>query len=249
MRLRITNPNNNVLVLDDRARGMYCVGKAVLQGTVVQPSGSDTDGAPGKLCGYSVYRIWHPYPVIFAFDLPEGRSVSIISVTQPAAGVWDVKMYCGGGSAANQFEATQYQVDVWAFGRLTGLSAGSKQYIKDASGGIAYDFLASGILFPRAAVTLNYVSGGFSPNVTIPALSRPVALGNPTSYSVTSELVGTKRYADVWRFNALARTGTSLREVQVAKQRYEYNGADPQQSGDVFTAPSPIFILEGSLLP
>lgn len=241
--LKVTNPNQE-LVLSSDAKGMYCIGRAVYQG-IVHPSGSPTGVSPGAQWGYSTYRISHPGPIIAAIDLPLNKHVGIVSVTQPLAGVWEITCYCGDTSDSYSFDTAQYPIDVWAFGVPATILNSSIGYIRAADGSVAYDFSRPNLLFPRAHIVVP--QGG---SATIPALTRPVALGCPTSNPSYDALVSTNRWAAVYFRGMWVRSSsTALATRLVVKQRWEYSDVDPIgiSDGDLYNTPA--FILEGAMLP
>lgn len=243
-KLYVSNPNTGDLVVSSDAHGLYCVGKAALQGSVVQASGSATAGNPGRTWGYSTYRIAHAGPIIAAIDLPLNKRVGIISVTQPLAGTWDILCYCGDTADSYGFDTVQYAIDVWAFGTAQTALDSSIFRIWDSSGNLSHDFSRPNLLFPRAYV----LSTGTG--VTIPSLTRPVALGTPTSNQSFDQSVGTNHWAALYTRQMWLRTSsTAMNESVVSKQRWEYNAVDPfgYADGDIYN--TPCFILEGTTFP
>lgn len=242
--LRVTNPGAELVISSD-AKGLVCIGRAVLQGAVLQPAGSATTTYPGRIWGGSTYRIAWPGPIIAAIDLPLNKRVGIMSVTQPSAGVWDIQCHCGDAIDGYGFDA-QTAVDVWAFGLPSAPAAGVKMAIWSANGALAYDLSRPAQLWPRGYA----LSTGSA--LTIPALIRPVVMGCPSSWFVWSDGALTiKRYAVQGYRKTWKRTAsTSMVEAQVTRQRYEYSATEPRDlNEDSGTQSVSCFILEGSSLP
>lgn len=243
--LKLSNPANE-LVISNEAFGLNCIGRAVLQQLVQPTGGSPTAGAPGKQGGYSTYRINWPGPVLFAVDLPLNRRVGILSVTQPAPGVWEIQCYCGAGADSYGFDATQYALDVWAYGVPQSPATGMVFQIFKPDGTLAYDLTKPNPLFPRAFA----VGPGRGAGITIPGLQRPVIIGCPTSYFRDDISVGSKRWAlessrSMWRRDS----ATTVREDVAMLQRYEYSATDPNGGSGNEVFDTPCFIIEGATLP
>lgn len=240
--LKIINPSNELVVSSD-ANGLYCIGKATLQGSVVQPSGTATTSG-GRQWGYSVYRISHSGSIVPALDLPLNKTVGVHSVTQPSAGVWDITVYCGDSPDANGFD-TQYQLDVWAFGIPSTILGTVGLALYNSSGGLAYDFSRPNLLFPRA-----YVSGANYSSVTIPSLTRPVVIGCPTSdlqgrYYLTIN----SAYSHWLRWGWKRTSSTSMTQASTTRFHNETFGPDQElgETNDAYATPA--FLIEGSTLP
>lgn len=244
--LSIKNPANE-LVISNEAFGLYCIGKAVLQQLVQPNANSPTGGAPGKQAGYSTYRISWPGQVIFAVDLPLNRRVGILGVTQPSAGVWDIRCYCGDGADSYGFDATQYALDVWAYGVPQTPMTGMVFQVFKPDGTLAWDLTRPNPLWPRG-FAIGAARGG---GITIPALTRPVIIGCPASSYSGDNAMTTKHYSyestqSMWRRD----TATTVREDTAMLQRYEYSATEPNGSGSGFdTYDTTCFILEGATLP
>lgn len=242
--LKITNPSGQ-LVLSSDAKGLYCIGRAALQGSVVQPSGTATSGYPGRTMGYSVYRISHGGPIIPAIDLPLNMRVSIVSVSQPSSGVWDITAYCGDTADSNGFDV-QYQVDVWAFGFPLSAPSGYGMLIRDAGGNIAYDLTRPHLLFPRAFVNFPSDNSG----VTIPSLSRAVVIGAPCSYRRLQGHPGFNTWDLTQQRAAYMRTSaTAASTKNVSERKFRVFGPEDPGWGDSELYDTPSFILEGSGFP
>lgn len=242
--ITIRNPNQELVISSD-AKGLFCIGRAVLQG-IVQASGDATTSFPGRTWGYSTYRIVHAGPIIAAIDLPIGKNVGIVSVTEVAASVWDIVCYCGDSPDAYQFDTVQYAVDVWAYGFAPTISGNWGMAIYDAGGNVAWDLSRSNPLFPRG-----FAVGSISDlPKQIPPLGRPVAMGAPSSDPAFDTPLGVNHWAAVFNRAVFMRAdATTLHEVSVRKQRWEYFNDEPVgvAGGDVY--PTPSFIIEGSILP
>ncbi len=243
--IKIINPSNELVISSD-GMGLYCIGKAVLQGSVVQASGTATADTPGRVSGYSVYRISHPGQIIVAIDLPLNKHVGIKSVTQPSTGVWEITCWCGSSPDAYAIDGTQVAIDVWAFGLPQSAGSTWGMNIYKADGSIAYDLTRSNPLFPRAYVVGNGAGG----NVTIPSLTRPVIMGCPTSDPSSITLVSTNTWARLYQRGIWQRTSsTNIVDGVVTTQRFQFFSPEDMSTNDggVYTAPA--FILEGSTLP
>lgn len=248
--IRITNPSSE-LVISSGAFGLYCIGKAVLQGSVGQESGNPTDPDPGGIWGTSIYRISHAGPIICAIDLPLDKRVGVVGINQPSAGVWDIEVYCGDTPDSYGIDTAHYAIDVWAYGLPQSAPAGWGAAIYDASHNCAYD-LTQLLLFPRAYVTGAAPATGFTTGAaaTIPSLTRPVVIGHPVSMDVAEQLLGANHRA-VYRRRGLWRrtSSTSLETQMVVQQRFEYFGPDSLFDSFEDRFDTPAFIIEGSGLP
>lgn len=243
--LRLRN-NGQELTISTDALGLTCIGKMSLQGSVVQASGSATQDNPGRLAGYSRYRINSTTPVIVAVDLPLNRHVGVISVLQVSSGVWEATCFCGDGPDGNGIDANQYQVDVWAFALSTRYGTRGCLLRSTATGQVAYDLSQPYPLFPRGSGT-----NTGTPQAIV-SLSRPVVMGVPAD-DFSSHTSGTG--ANTWVFiqlrGAWQRTAaTTLTSLVLVSQRYQYNAVEPrgESNGDLYNKCA-YFILEGALLP
>ena len=242
--IRIRNPGQD-LVLSSDAKGLTCIGRAALYGDVVQPRGSATGTMPGRTWGYSTYRIAHNGPVIWALDLPLNTRVGIISSTEVYAGMWEVVCYCGSARDAYQFDTVQSAIAVWAFGFVSTRAAGFRAAIYNASGALAYDLSRPYPLFPLSSGVSD-----FTANMTIPALSRPVVMGCPTSDPSYDTSGGTNRWrAEFYRGMWERISDTLIREALACKQRWEYAATEPIGVATGFMCPTTYLILEGARLP
>lgn len=241
--LKIVNPGDE-LVLSSEARGLHCIGKAVLQGSVVQPTGVATDSTPGRVSGYSLYRISHPGSIVVAIDLPLGYYVAIESVTDVGGGVWEIRAQCGNSLDADAFISTQVEVAVWAYGLPQTAPSGWGMAIFDAAGVVAWDLTKPNPLFARGYI------GGAGSAFTLPSLTRPVLIGQQSSYSILDQPAGGS-VRSVWtRWMSFNRgSSTALSTILIAQQRYRYNSPDPVVTDDVTNEPTSSFIVEGSTLP
>ncbi len=242
-RLRIRNGARE-LVVTSEGRLPYCLGMATPQ-PVAQPAGDVRNAAPGRVAGYQDYRVYHPGPILAAFDLPLGRNVGIVSLTSPAPGIWDIRAYCGASPDAYGFD-TQYALDVWAFG-LPGATPASKGLVlrDPISQVIAADFGQHSPLFPRGSG----VTGGTVTRVSIPLLQRPVGIGMPNFWS-TSESAGSKPGSfdhEERRSNWCRTSATELTVTNNVMQRYTMPAGDAYQDG--LDGEGTIFIIEGANLP
>ena len=243
--LRITNPSGE-LVLSSDAKGLYCIGKATLQGSVVQASGSFPSSYPGRQWGYSVYRISHAGPIIPAVELVLNKRVSILSVVESSSGVWDVTAYCGDTADADGFDTVQYAVDVWAYGLPLSAPSGYGMAIFNASGGCAYDLTRANPLFPRAYVV--FPLDGTS--MTLPSLAKPVAIGAPCGDRVLEERISANTWYTTTQRPAWLRTSSTVAGiVMVSKQKVRTFGPESPGFERDDRAETPSFLLDGSGLP
>jgi hypothetical protein len=240
--LQIVNPSGE-LVFSSDAKGQHCIGKAVLQGAVVQPTGSPTGGHPGRVTGYSVYRISHSGAIAVALDLPLNKRVGLIDVVEVSSGTWDITVHCGDTPDANDFDTIEYAVDVWAFGFFDTPSGDYGLRIWDESGNLAWDLARANPLFARGFVDLSLNTG------SIPSLTRPVCVGAPSTWTAFDQFVSFNHRIRWEKRGAWKRTSsTSLADVQYTARRFEYFGPDGTDTeGDV--CPSSAIIVEGSTLP
>jgi len=234
------------LTLSTDAVGLVCIGKMTLQGSVVQPSGTATLDTPGRVAGYSKYRINSPTPIVVAIDLPESRRAGVISVLQVSTGVWEATCYCGDTPDANNIDTVQYQIAVWAFAVSTKYGARGTLLRNPATGQVAYDLSQPYPLFPRAA-GVNLASPQ-----TIASLTRPVILGAPADdFSAHGLASGTNNtYIFTYVLGTWRRTGGTLTSENIIRQRYQYNATEPRDgsNGDIYNRCA-YFLIEGALLP
>ncbi|WP_219118964.1 hypothetical protein [Janthinobacterium sp. UMAB-56] len=242
-KLRFRNPGQDLVISAD-ARGLTCIGRATLQ-AVVQASGNATGPSPGRRWGYSTYRIAHDGPVIWALDMPLGSSVGIISSSEVLPGVWEVVCYCGSSLDAYQFDSVQSPLAVWAYGFVSTLyNSGIRAAFYNANGTLAYDFSRPNPLFPLASGTVN------EEFVTIPALTRPVVLGCPTSDVSYDPSAGPNRWrAEFYRAMWRRTSSTAIAPVLVSKQRWEYSATEPIGVATGGISPTTFIIIEGAYLP
>ena len=244
-KMRFRNPGQD-LVLSGDAKGLTCIGRAALQGSVVQPSGNATGVSPGRRWGYSTYRIAHDGPVIWAVDMPLNSSVGIISSAEVAPGIWEVVCYCGSSPDAYQFDAVQSTLAVWAFGFVSTLyDGGIRAAFYNVDTSLAYDLSRPNPLFPVASG----ISDGTA-YMQIPALTRPVVMGCPTSDPSYDPSAGPNRWrAEFYRGMWRRTSSTEIVEVMVSKQRWEYAAIEPIGVATGSISPTTYLILEGMLLP
>lgn len=242
-RLRIRNGVRE-LVMTSEGRLPYCLGKAVPQ-SLVQATGDVRNAAPGRVAGYQNYRVYHPGPILVAFDLPLGRNVGIVSMTNPSSGIWDIRAYCGAAPDAFGFEA-QYALDVWAFVIPGATPAPNGLVLRDPiTGLIAADFGQHSPLYPRGSG----VVGGAVTRINIPLLQRPVGIGMPLFWSTSEsegsrpELFDHEERRSFWR----RTSGTELVTTSNVMQRYTTPAGDAHQDG--MDGEGIIFIIEGANLP
>lgn len=240
--LKLLNPSGELVISSD-AKGLFCIGKAMLQGSVTQPYGNAASDYPGRTWGGSTYRIAWPGPIFVAIDLPLGKFVGVMSVTQPFAGAWDINCHCGDTPDSNFFYA-QSQVDVWAFGFSSTVLENYGLAIYDTSGALAHDLSRPNLLYPRAYV----LDSGMG--TTIPALTRPVVIGCPTSYQIFDGQPRIHRYTESFFSGTWNRSSsTHMSANLVCKQFYTYYATESRSLGDDGTSNSSAFIIEGSTLP
>lgn len=242
--LSIKNPSGQ-LVLSSDAKGLTCIGKASLYGSVIQPVGVATASSPGRKTGYSVYRIDHSGAIIVALDMPVGKRVGVKSVTQPVAGTWEITCHCGDTPDAYGFDSVEYQLDVWAFGFISTIYGSYGLAMFDAAGNLTHDLSRPNMLFPRA-----YLAPSTSVNIAIPSLTRPVVVGSAgTNVTYDSWLGGNTYEVKSYRGCWVRNTATNVISDQYASQCYRYFDVEPHGMGDGDVYPASGFILEGSNLP
>jgi hypothetical protein len=242
--LRIINPEGE-LVIDSEAFGLYCIGRGVLQGSVVPPTGTATGGSPGRRSGFSIYRItWSGGPIVVVFDLPLGKRVGIISVT-PGSGFFDVKMHCGDTPDAFDIDSIEYPIDIWGYAVAAHSPAGAYGLALFNSAGVqTWDFSQGLPLWPRG-----YIAGP-PDTYNIPSLFRPVAVGPPTTDWTVATLTAVKHYKVEHFRGAFRRTsGSIVAHTLFIEQRYELSNVDAPDVGEGDLYPCSSFILEGNLLP
>lgn len=244
--LRLRNGAQQLTFSTD-AIGLVCIGKMTLQGSVVQPSGTATLDSPGRVGGYSKYRISSATPIVVAIDLPANRNVGVISVVSLGGNVWEATCYCGSNPDANNIDTQQYQIDVWAFARATKYGTRGVLLRNPATGQVAYDLSQPYPFFPRG-------SGVYSGTAqTLPTLTRPVIVGAPaddfSSHGLASGTNNTYLYTKlqgIW----LRTTSNTLSSARITYQRYQYNATEPRDgtNGDTYNSCA-YFLIEGALLP
>lgn len=232
--LRILNASGD-LVLDSDTPGTACIGKATLLKTV-QPYYQD--GA--WQTGYSQYAFATDRPVLWAFDLPLGRRVGIFG-TSYKDGIYTVGVYCGSGGNGQEFDR-QEAVDVWAFSTI--FQAKSKFGLilrHSVEHYVTHDLGTPNITFPIA-------SGSLNESVPIPAVGRPIAIGNAPFYDV-SYFDLKPGYILTNSRNFLFRTANNTvgYSAGLTFERIESQG----QPGEDSTAsdPSPFLVIDGTFLP
>lgn len=242
--LSIKNPENDLVISSD-GMGLACIGKAVLYGSVVQPQGSATGPSPGKVSGYSVYRINHAGPVVWAIDMPLNKRVGIISSAEVSSGLWEVVCYCGDTLDEHQFDDVQYELSIWAFGVVTSPPNSLKAHIYNAAGELAYDLTQPNMLFPK-------VVGLSVPTALneIPVMGRAIVMGCPTSNPSYSTSQGTNRWASEFYRGVWERiSATEMRESLASVQRWEYSATEPVDVTSGFISPTTYIFMDGVNLP
>lgn len=243
--LRLRNEARELTISTD-AQGLVCIGKMTAYGGVMQDIGSPTSDYPGKVAGYSKYRISFPTPILVAIDLPLGFRVSIISVVQVSPGVWEATCHCSGSDADAYGFSTQYPIDCWAYAVSSRYGVQGMLLRNPATGAIAYDLSQPYPLFPRGSGTHTGTTQA------IVLLSRPVVLGVPLDDpSYHSRLTGQNQY----KFQSLRgawmrRDSATLDTMLVTTRYYQYFATEPRDGsdGDIYNNAS-YFLIEGALLP
>lgn len=244
VRLRVKNGSQE-LVVSSEGRLPYCIGRAKFQ-KVVPPVGRLPSAEPGRTAGYSVYHVYHPGPILVAFDLPIGRHVGITNVSSPSSGVWEIEAYCGANPDEYGFD-TQYPLDIWAFGFAESRAAPLGLVLHDAETGIiSADFTRDIPLFPRAFGDIYASKAG----IAIPPLQRPVGIGMPGYVAMLETTmrwsIYTMVHVDV--FSYWYRVSETLIEKRNRTvQRYMVDSEFPSKM--ILDGPGPLFIIEGVNLP
>lgn len=242
--LKIMNPGNE-LVLSSDAKGLYCVGKGVLQGAVGQPSGNATGTyASRRTWGTSTYRVYSDGPIVAAIDVPVNTAVSVVRVMRPFAGAWDITCHAGVNPDVDQFYQ-QVQIDVWGFGFVASVGGyGGAIYTKD--GALAYD-----LSNPYPLLLRGYIST-LTNQSAIPALVRPVVLGFPFGNQIQETRLATNRYGVYQSRQSWGRSSANPLSIglsQYAVEKYQYTAIASQNLDTGGTDPAAAFILEGADLP
>ena len=244
IRLRINNGSQE-LVVSSEGRLPYCIGKAALH-SIVQPAGRVPSAEPGRVAGYSIYRILHTGPILVAFDMPIGRHVGINRVTSPNPGVWEIEAYCGENPDEYGFD-TQYPVDIWIFGFSKSRASPLGLVLHDENdGSISADFTQDSPLFPRA------FGDGFAAKngISIPEMRRPVGIGMPGYAAIlnTRERWSIYTMLHIEIFSYWHRVSETL--IKVGNKTAIRCMLDMEEdSKSIFDGPGPLFIIEGANLP
>lgn len=232
--LRILNAAGD-LVVDSDTPGTACIGKANFLKTV-QPYYKD--GA--WQTGYSQYTFATDRPVLWAFDLPLGRRVGIFG-TSYKDGVYTVGVYCGEGGDWQKFDR-QEPVDVWAFSTISQARSKFGLILRHSVDRyVTHDFGTPNITFPIA-------SGSLGISVGIPAVGRPIAIGNAPFYNVSyfdlepGYILTNSRYFLLRTVNSTVGYSAGL-----TFKRIESQGRPGEDS--TVSHPSPFLVIDGSFLP
>jgi hypothetical protein len=183
---------------------------------------------------------------VIALDLPLNKKVSVLSVTSVGAGQWDVKVHCGDTPDIRNIDQVEYQLDIWGYGLAPTIAGRYGLAIFDKTGALAWDLTRDNPLFARSFHSLDDSSVQ-----AIPPLTRPVAVGLPSTDYITDEFVSINRWAVRRSMGALNRTdATTIRGAIFTAQRYEYsNPGEPIEHAQGTSYPANVFIVEGANLP
>ncbi|MDN2709575.1 hypothetical protein O0880_09105 [Janthinobacterium sp. SUN118] len=238
--LRVRNTAGD-LVVDSDTLGTECIGKASFS-RIVQPYQEFS----ARQSGWSNYTFASDRTVLWAMGMPPGRRVGILG-TSYLNGLHTVAVYCGANPDGDGFDV-QEPVDIWAFSTLLDSKPSPFGLIlrHSVTGRLTHDFGRPNVTFPIAGGDLDSL-------VQLPAVGRPVAIGNSpfrhVSYSPYDPddprsgyvKTDTRRFLIRYENNAVAySSGTTHRSSNE-------NGPMPEDT--TFTEPSPFFIIDGTFLP
>lgn len=225
------------LVVHRDSLGTQCIGRAAFT-QLVQPS-STLGGS--RVAGYSSYRFASDRPILWAFDLPVGRRVGVVS-TGYANGINTIGVYCGANPDVQGFDQ-QFAVDVWAFSTLAPdtVGAGRGLRLRNSSGVLSHDFSVPNITLPLAA-------GDLTTPAQLPAIVRPVAIGSSPFYDVQYESDEVNYFkTDRRQFLLRAPDNSVAYSPGLIYRSGAMHGNPPQ--GSTLTDPSPYFVVDGQFLP
>lgn len=225
------------LVVHRDSLGTQCIGRATLT-QLVQPV-SASDGS--RTAGYSSHRFDSTRPILWAFDLPVGRRVGVVSVGY-ANGVNTLSVYCGANPDGRGFDQ-QFAVDVWAFSTLAPdtVGAGRGLRLRNSSGVLSHDFSVPNLTLPLAA-------GDLTTPAQLPAIVRPVAIGSSPYYDVQYETDEVNYFkTDRRQFLLRAADNTVAYSPGLIYRSGAMTGNPPP--GSTITDPSPFFVIDGQFLP
>lgn len=223
------------LVVHHDSWGTQCIGRATMA-SLVQPS-SESDGS--RIAGYSTHTFASTRPILWAIDLPVGRRVGVVS-TRHVNGAYTLGVYCGSSPDSGGFDQ-QFAVDVWAFATLVAPSGGGGLRLRNSEGVVTHDFSVPNITFPIA-------SGDLDISANLPAVGRPVAIGNSPYYDVQYETNEVNFYK-IDRREFLMRTEDNVVAYSTGVMYRSGNMSGTIPDGSTFSEPSPFFVVDGSLLP
>lgn len=223
------------LVVDSDTPGTACIGKASFV-KIVQPYYQD--GAWQR--GFSQYTFATDRPVLWAFDLPPGRRVGIFG-TSYKDGVHTVGVYCGAGGDWQEFDR-QEAVDIWAFSTISQARSKFGLILRHSQERyVTHDFGTPNITFPIA-------SGYLDERVQIPAVGRPVAIGNAPFYDV-SYFDLEPGYVLTNRRNFLMRTGNNTVGYSPGLTFKKIVSQGKPGEDSTVSEPSPFLVIDGTFLP
>lgn len=238
--LRVHNTAGD-LVVDSDTLGTECIGKASFS-RIVQ---SDQE-AHFRQSGWSTYTFASERPVLWALDMPVGRRVGIID-TYYQNGVYTVAAYCGANPDRYGFDV-QEQVDIWAFSTILDSKPSPFGLIlrHSVTGRLTHDFGRPNVTFPIGGGDLNSY-------VQLPAVGRPVAIGNSPFYHVSFSAYDLddphSGYVKTDTRNFLTRYGNNTVAYSSGTTHRSSYEKGPLPEDTTFTVASPFFIIDGTFLP
>lgn len=232
----LRNPQRELVVHRD-SLGTQCIGRATLT-QLVQPV-SASDGS--RTAGYSSHRFDSDRPILWAFDLPVGCRVGVVSAGY-ANGVNTLSVYCGANPDGRGFDQ-QFAVDVWAFSTLAPSTVGAGQglRLRNSSGVLSHDFSVPNITMPLSAGDLATVA-------QLPAIGRPVAIGSSPYYDVQYETDEVSYFKTDRRQFLMRSADNTVAYSTGLIYRSGANSGNPP-AGSTLTDPSPFFVVDGQFLP
>lgn len=171
------------------------IGRATYQ-SIVQPPGplSGTIGWPSEGdCGYSVYTIDWPGPIIVALPVKTNGSTALLDMFQSGS-TWTIHVHKGNGSTNAIGFDLQEATEVYVFGRPTTVS-GFGLALYNAAGQLTGDLSRKPLTFDRFVS----MAGGVT-FVAFSGLTVPAVVGDAIWFESTSE-----PYDDTFNDNYMRR--------------------------------------------
>lgn len=229
------------LVVDSDTLGTECIGKASFS-RIMQPYKEFS----ARQSGWSNYTFASDRPVLWAMDMPPGRRVGILG-TAYRNGIHTVAAYCGAHPDREGFDV-QEPVDIWAFSTLLDSQPSPFGLIlrHSVTGRLTHDFGRPNVTFPIGSGDLNSL-------VQLPAVGRPVAIGNSPFYHVSFSPYDPDHpedgYVKTDTRMFLTRYGNNAVAYSSGTTHRSSNDRGPAPEDTTFTEPSPFFIIDGTFLP